>query len=450
MNIVRENVDNVNAVLKVTVEKADYEKTVADQLKEYRQKASIPGFRPGKVPASLIKRKFGTAVLVEEVNKLLSRNLSTYLIDEKVNILGEPLPNEELQKEINWNTDENFEFAFDIAVAPEINISIDEKNEFDYYTIAVTDEMVQKQIEIAEMQLGTNVPDDEVKDNSSVRGDFVQLDENGEEVEDGIQPKEVLIAIDMIKDEEIKTEFIGKKKDDVLIFDPVKAFENRHEVGHMLNISHEQAEELNSNFKFTITEILKFEKAELNEELFKKLYGEETEIKTIDDFKNQIREDLAKNLSYSSDHKFALDLRTKMVEENNLEIPEAFLKRWLIASNKELTEEQVENEFGLFIDDLKWQLIVGNIVKNNELKVTSEEISDFGRQMARAQFNQYGMYDIPEEQLESFAKMILDKPEERERIYKKIQEDKVVNVVKEKATLLKKVVDQKEFDEMMK
>lgn len=450
MNIVRENVDNVNAVLKVTVEKADYEKTVADQLKEYRQKASIPGFRPGKVPASLIKRKFGTAVLVEEVNKLLSRNLSTYLIDEKVNILGEPLPNEELQKEINWNTDENFEFAFDIAVAPEINISIDEKNEFDYYTIAVTDEMVQKQIEIAEMQLGTNVPDDEVKDNSSVRGDFVQLDENGEEVEDGIQPKEVLIAIDMIKDEEIKTEFIGKKKDDVLIFDPVKAFENRHEVGHMLNISHEQAEELNSNFKFTITEILKFEKAELNEELFKKLYGEETEIKTIDDFKNQIREDLAKNLSYSSDHKFALDLRTKMVEEYNLEIPEAFLKRWLIASNKELTEEQVENEFGLFIDDLKWQLIVGNIVKNNELKVTSEEISDFGRQMARAQFNQYGMYDIPEEQLESFAKMILDKPEERERIYKKIQEDKVVNVVKEKATLLKKVVDQKEFDEMMK
>jgi trigger factor len=450
MNIVRENVDNVNAVLKVTVEKADYEKTVAGQLKEYRQKASIPGFRPGKVPASLIKRKFGTAVLVEEVNKLLSRNLSTYLIDEKVNILGEPLPNEELQKEINWNTDENFEFAFDIAVAPEINISIDEKNEFDYYTIAVTDEMVQKQIEIAEMQLGTNVPDDEVKDNSSVRGDFVQLDENGEEVEDGIQPKEVLIAIDRLKDEEIKTEFIGKKKDDVLIFDPVKAFENRHEVGHMLNISHEQADELNSNFKFTITEILKFEKAELNEELFKKLYGEETEIKTIDDFKNQIREDLAKNLSYSSDHKFALDLRTKMVEENNLEIPEAFLKRWLIASNKELTEEQVENEFGLFIDDLKWQLIVGNIVKNNELKVTSEEISDFGRQMARAQFNQYGMYDIPEEQLESFAKMILDKPEERERIYKKIQEDKVVNVVKEKATLLKKVVDQKEFDEMMK
>src|SRR5690606_17330530 len=149
-------------------------------------------------------------------------------------------------------------------------------------------------------------------------------------------------------------------------------------------------------------------------------------IKTIDDFKNQIREDLAKNLSYSSDHKFALDLRTKMVEENNLEIPGAFLKRWLIASNEELTEEQVENEFGLFIDDLKWQLIVGNIVKNNELKVTSEEISDFGRQMARAQFNQYGMYDIPEEQLESFAKMILDKPEERERIYKKIQEDKVV------------------------
>lgn len=450
MNIVRENVDNVNAVLKVTIEKADYEKTVADQLKDYRQKASIPGFRPGKVPANLIKRKFGTGVLVEEVNKLLSRNLSQYLVDEKLNILGEPLSNEELQKDINWETDENFEFAFDVALAPEINITIDKSNEFDYYTIAVTDDMVEKQIETAELQLGQNVPDDEVKDKSSVRGDFVQLDENGEEVENGIQPKGVLIAIDMIKDEETKKEFIGKQKDDMLVFDPVKAFDNRHEVGHMLNISHEQADELNSSFKFTITEILKFEKAELNEDLFKKIYGEETEIKTVEDFKNKIKEDLAKNLSYSSDHKFALDLRDKLVEQVNPELPEAFLKRWLIAANKEITEEQVENEFGFFIADLKWQLIKDNIIKSNELKVTPEEITDFSLQMARAQYNQYGIYDIPDEQLESFAKMILDKPEERERVYKKIQEDKVVAAVKENATLLKKEVDQKEFDEMMK
>ncbi len=450
MNIVRENVDNVNAVLKVTIEKADYEKTVADQLKEYRQKASIPGFRPGKVPANLIKRKFGAGVLVEEVNKLLSRNLSTYLIDEKLNILGEPIPNEELQKDINWNTDENFEFAFDIGLAPEINITIDENNEFDYYTISVTDDMVEKQIETAEMQLGQNVPDDEVKDNSSVRGDFVQLDENGEEVEDGIQPKGVLIAIDMLKDEKTKNEFIGKKKDDVLVFDPVKAFDNRHEVGHMLDISHEQADELNSNFKFTITEILKFEKAELNEELFKKVYGEETEIKTTEDFKNQIKEDLAKNLSYSSDHKFALDLRDKLVEQVNPQLPEEFLKRWLNTANKEVTSEQVENEFGFFISDLKWQLIKESIIKSNELKVSAEEISAFSKEMARAQYNQYGIYDIPEEQLESFAKVILEKPEERERIYNKLYEDKVVAVVKEKATLLNKEIKQEEFNEMMK
>lgn len=450
MNIVRENVDNVNAVLKVTIEKADYEQTVADQLKEYRQKASIPGFRPGKVPANLIKRKFGTGVLVEEVNKLLSRNLSNYLIEEKLNILGEPLPNEELQKDINWNTDENFEFAFDIALAPEINITIDENNEFDYYTISVTDDMVAKQIETAEMQLGQNVPDEEVKDNSSVRGDFVQLDENGEEVEDGIQPKGVLLAIDMLKDEETKNEFIGKKKDDVLVFDPVKAFDNRHEVGHMLDISHEQADELNSNFKFTITEILKFEKAELNEELFKKVYGEETEIKTTDDFKNQIKEDLAKNLSYSSDHKFALDLRDKLVEQVNPQLPEEFLKRWLSSANKEVTPEQVENEFGFFIADLKWQLIKESIIKSNELKVSAEEVSAFSKEMARAQYNQYGIYDIPEEQLESFAKVILEKPEERERIYNKLQEDKVVAAVKEKATLLNKEINQEEFNEMMK
>ncbi|HSO87143.1 MAG TPA: trigger factor [Draconibacterium sp.] len=450
MNITRENIDAVNAILKVAIEKADYEKTVADQLKEYRQKAVIPGFRPGKVPDGLIKRKYRIPVLVEEVNKLLSQKLSKYLVDEKLNILGEPLPNEEQQKTINWETDENFEFVFDIALAPEINISLDKNNEIKFYKIAVSDEMINQQVEITQSQLGQNVPDDEVKNNSSVRGDFAQLNDSGEEMADGIRPLDVLIAIDMIKDDEIKNSFVGKKSGDVVVFDPVKAFENRHEIKHMLKIKQDEADALNSNFSFTINEILKFEKAELNEDVFKKLYGEETDVKTTEDFRNRIKSEIEANLVYSSNHKFTIDAHDKLVEEAKLELPEAFLKRWLIAINKELSVEQIENEFQAFIDDLKWQLIKDSIIKENNVKVSAEETQAFAIQMARAQYNQYGIYDIPEEQLESFAKMILEKPEEGERIYKRLYEDKVIKVVKEKVTLHETEVSQEEFNEMMK
>uniref|UniRef100_UPI003217DC63 trigger factor n=1 Tax=uncultured Draconibacterium sp. TaxID=1573823 RepID=UPI003217DC63 len=450
MQINKENIDNVNAVINLTIEKTDYEKQVADVLKDYRQKANIPGFRPGKAPKGLIEKKFGTAVLVEEVNKLISQNLSKFMVDEKLPILGEPLPNEEKQKDIDWEKDENFEFAFDIALAPEIKVSLDKENKYKYYKIAVSDEMIEQQEQMAASQLGQNVPVDEAKDNSSIRGNFVQLDAEGNEVEGGIAPEGVLIAVDMIKDEEIKNSFVGCKKDDIVIFDPVKAFENHAEVGHMLNIKPEEVDTLESEFRFTVTEILQFEKAELNEELFKKLYGEDTEVKTIEDFRARIKEEIAGNLVYSSDHKFTLDTRDALIENTEMELPEAFLKRWLIAVNKELTLEQIENDFDAFIKDLQWQLIKDEIAKENEIQVTPEEATEFAKKMALAQYQQYGIHDVPEEQLESFANMMLEKQEEKERIYKKLHEDKVVEVVKEKVTIEETEISHDEFNEMMK
>ncbi|RIJ49361.1 trigger factor [Maribellus luteus] len=449
MNITRENIDNVNAVINIAIDKADYEKQVADVLKDYRQKASIPGFRPGKAPKGLIQKRFGTAVLVEEVNKLLSHNLSKFLVDEKLPILGEPLPNEEKQAPINWETDENFTFTFDVALAPEVNVSLDKDNKLKYYKIAVSDEMVQQQEEMAANQLGENVPAEEASETSSVRGNFVQIDAEGSDVEGGIAPEGVILAVDRIKDEEIKKSFVGCKKDDIIIFDPVKAFDNRHEVGHMLNIKHEEADELNSEFKFTVTEVLQFQKAELNEELFKKLYGEETEVKTIEDFRARIKEEIARSLVSSSEYKFAIDTRDSLVEQANLELPEAFLKRWLKEVNKELTEEQIDQDFDGFMKDLQWQLIKDSIAKEAEVKVTPEEAEDFAKNIALAQYQQYGIYDVPEEQLESFAKMMLEKPEENERIYKKLHEDKVIAIVKEKVTVVEEEISQEEFTKMM-
>ena len=450
MNITRENIDSVNAVINIAIEKADYEKQVEDVLKDYRQKASIPGFRPGKAPKGLIQKKFRPAVLVDEVNKLLSQNLSKYLVEEKLPILGEPLPNMEKQQSINWESDENFNFAFDIALAPEVNITLGKEDSFKYYTIAVSDDMISQQEEMAASQLGQNVPAEEVKEDSTVRGDFVQIDADGNEVEGGIAPKGVLLAVDKIKNEDIKKSFAGAKKGDVLTFDPVKAFEDRHEVGHMLNIKHEEADTLDSEFKYTITEILQYEKAVLDEELFKKLYGEDTEVKTIEDFRNRIREELANNLVFSSDQKFAQDVHTALMERTEIDLPEAFLKRWLIEVNKELTLEQIENDFDAFMQDLKWQLIKDSVAKENEIKVTPEEANEFARKMALAQYQQYGIYDVPEEQLESFAKMIIEKPEEEERIYKKIQEDKVIYEIKQKVTIVEEEVSQEDFNKMMK
>lgn len=450
MNITRENIDNVNAVIKVLIEKPDYEKTVEEKLKEYRQKADLPGFRPGKAPAGLIKKRFGKSVLLEEVNQLLSQNLTKYLMEEKLQILGEPLANEDQQTPIDWENDENYEFAFDVALAPKIEVPLSEEDKIDYFIIQVSDEMIDQQVDMITNQMGQNKEEEELKEKGLARGNFAELDNEGQELEEGIRAEGVLISIDLIKNDEIKKQLIGKKKGDIAIFDPVKAFENRHEVGHMLNISHEKAEELNSIFKFTITETLLFEKAELNEELYKKIYGEETEIKTEEDLRKKIKEEIASSLSHSSDQKFAIDVRDALVEKVNPELPEAFLKRWLRTANKDVTEEQIENDFEGFLKDLKWQLIKDFIIKENELKVEEDEALEFAKQIAHAQYSQYGIANPPEDQLESFAKMILEKEEEKERLYNKLLEDKVIAKVKDNVSLQNKEVTSEEFNEMTK
>jgi trigger factor len=450
MNITRENIDNVNAVIKVSIEKPDYEKTVEETLAEYRKKYFFPGFRPGKAPAALVKKRFGRAVLLDEVNKMLSDNLSKYIVDEKLKILGEPLSNREMQKIIDWDKDDDFEFVFDIALAPEIEVTLGEDDKVDFYTIKVTDEMIDSQVNYIKTQMGTNEKAEEVTETCLVKGNFIELDENGEEKEEGIRPEDVMVAVDRIKDEDIKSLFIGKHAGDTIVFDPVKAFENRHEVGHMLKISHEEADILNSVFKYTLTEILEFKKAELNEELYKKIYGEETEVKSEEDLRKKIKEELEVNLLSSSDRKFATDARNAIIEKVNPELPEAFLKRWLKENNKEIDGEQIENEFEAFLKDLKWQVIKDFFVRENEIKIEDDEVLEFAKEVAYAQYSQYGIYNVPDDQLESFAKRILEKPEEKEKLYTKLVEDKVIEIIKNKITLLNKEVTQEEFNELLK
>ena len=449
MNISRENIDELNATLTVSVEKNDYESAVNEVLKNYRKKANMPGFRPGMVPAGLIKKLHGKSALVEEVNKILSKSLNDYIHDEKLNVLGEPLPNEEKQPAINWDIQTDYSFVFDIGLAPEIEVKLNKQTKLPYYSIAASDEMVTKQLDAFASRLGENKVVDTAEDKDTVRGNFVQLDEEGNVLEGGISAEKVVIALDIMKDEEVKASFIGKKAGDVLVFDPVKAYDNKHEVGHMLNISHELAENLSGNFSFTIIEVLRFEKSELNQDLFAKTYGEDSGITTEDEFKARIKTEIEENFMNSSDYKFAIDSRDALLKAIQFNLPEAFLKRWIKATNEKMTDEQIEADFDNFMTDLKWQLIKDKIVKDNELKITEEDVRALAKEMALQQFRQYGLSNVSDEHLDNYANHMLKNEDERRKLVTKKQEDVIVASIKDKVTLDISNVSYDEFNKML-
>lgn len=449
MNITRENINELNATVTVKIEKSDYADSVDNVLKDYRKKANMPGFRPGKVPAGLVKKMYGKAVLAEEVNKLLEKNLSDYIVKEELEILGDPMPNEEKQVEIDFDKDEDFKFVFDIAIAPKIEIKLDKRKKIPYYTITVTDEMVDKQVEAYTKHFGVNEQVEESGEKDTLKGDFVQLDSESNPLEDGIKTEGTAIAVDLVKDEAIKKDLVGRKVGDTIVFDPVKAFESKHEVGHMLNISHEEAEKIEGDFSFTITEVLRFKEAEVNEELFKKAFGVDTDIKTTEDFREKLKTQIVNSLKPSSDYKFNVDARDYLVDKTEMELPEEFMKRWLKATHKDLTDEQIEEEFDGFLIDLRWQLIKGRIAKDNEVAVNEEDMVDYAKNLAASQFAQYGMHDVPDEQLANYASHILQDEKERMNVVTSVQEGKVVEIIKEKVALEEKEVSQDEFTKMM-
>jgi len=449
MNITRENIDDLNAILTVSVEKNDYEANVGEVLKNYRKKANMPGFRPGMVPAGLIKKMYGKAALADEVNKLLTKSLNEYIQAENLNILGEPLPNEEKQPAIDWDTQSDFSFVYDIGMAPEINVFLDKKITFPYYSIVADDDMVNKQLDAYAGRLGQNKVVDAVEAKDTVRGNFVQLNEDGTELEGGISAEKVVIAIDLMKDEAVQSSFIGKKAGDLVVFDPLKAYENKHEVGHMLNISHEEAENISGDFSFSIIEVLRFEKAELNQDLFNQIYGEDSGITTEEEFKAKVKSELEENFVYSSDYKFAIDSHEALVNKIQFDLPEAFLKRWIKVTNEKMTEEQIDADFDSFMLDLKWQLIKDKIVKDNELKITEEDVRTLAKEMALMQFRQYGLNNVSDEHLENYANHMLKNEDERRKLVTKKQEDVIVATIKDKVSLDLKVATYEEFNKML-
>lgn len=448
MNITKENINSVNALLKVNVTKEDYTEKVENQLKETRRKARFDGFRPGKVPEGLVRKMYGKAILVDEVNKLVSDSLTKFLVDEKLNILGEPLPSKEHQKPFNFDTDTDFEFVFDIAVAPEIDVKLSKKDKIPYYEIKVEDSILETQIDNYARRFGEFKDIEEATDMEMLTGNFKQLDENNAILEGGITTDMVKITLEYIKDKEIKDAFAGKKAGDKVVFNVRKAYPSDTEIASMLRIDKEKAKTLTGNFEFEIDKIQRFDKAEINQELYDKAFGE-GKINSEKEFREKLTEEIKQNFSKESDYRFSIDAKEKLVSKINPELPAEFLKRWLLHINEgKFTAEQIDAEYPLFENDLKWQLIKDQIIKTQDFKVTDEEILGLAKEITAAQFMQYGLSNLPDEHLENYAKEILKKESEKRKLYEKKFEDKVITFIKDSVKLEEKEVTTEEFQKL--
>ena len=449
MNVSLQNIDKVSAQLTVKLEKADYQEKVDKSLKSFRQKAQIPGFRKGMVPMSLVKKMYGKSALAEEVNKLLSETVYKYIQDNKVNILGEPLPNEDKQQEIDFDTMEEFEFLFDIALAPEFKAEVSTKDKVDYYLIDVTEDMVNNQVKAYTQRNGKYEQVDVYEDNDMLKGLLAQLDEEGNTKEGGIQVEGAVMMPAYMKNDEQKAIFNGAKVNDVLVFNPAVAFDNNEaELSSLLKIKKEEVAGVKGNFSFQIEEITRMVPAELNQELFDNVFGEGA-VSSEEEFRAKIKEGIAKQFESDSDYKFLIDVREYLVNKiGKLEFPDALLKRIMLLNNEEKGEAFVAENYDKSIEELTWHLIKEQLLKNNDIKVEQADVMNMAKEATRIQFAQYGMLNIPEDVLENYAKEMLKKQESVEGLVNRAAESKLSAALKAKATLNHKTVSMEEFNKM--
>ncbi len=449
MNIKFESADKINGLMTITIEKADYQEAVDKKLKEYRKKAQVPGFRPGMVPMGLIKKQYGTAVKVDEVNRILGEKLYDYVRENKIQMLGEPMPNEEKQQPQDLQGDGPFEFVFDIAVAPEFKAELTAKDKIEYYTIKVDDKLIDDQVQMYASQAGEFVEAQEWSGNDTLKGDLRQLDAEGNTLEGGITTEGGMIMPSYIKGEDEKKKFEGCKPGDIITFNPKKAYpDNDAEVAALLKVEKDQVKDLESDFSFQVTEIRHYQPAAVDAKLFEKVFGEG--VKDEADFRQRIADNAKVQLSANSDYKFLLDVR-KYAEKKvgELQFPEALLKRVMLNNNKDKGEEFVEKNFKASIDELKWHLIKEQLVAAAEIKVEEADLKAVAKDAIRAQFAQYGMTNVPDDILENYAAEQMKKRENVDNLVDRAVDVKLTAALKGIVKLNEKEVTLDEFNKMM-
>jgi trigger factor len=448
MNITRKDVDEFNATLTLEFGKNDYEERVQKVLKDYRRKAKIPGFRPGNVPFSLINKMYRKAVLVDEINKLTGEKLNEYLKNENINALGDPMPNESENKPIDWDNDVDFKLVFDIGLSPEFELKVSKKDKIKEYEIQLEDKMMDNYIDSYTRRYGKYIDTDVVAENELIKGDLTQIDNEGRMLENGIHSENTSVYLELAKDENEKKAFQGAKIGAVVKFDIKKAFPNETELAGLLKIDKEKVAELSPAFQFTIKSILRFEKAELNPELFNKIYGNDS-IKTEEEFRNKINDELTIALKRDTDYKFMIDAKEYFLKKFNLKLPVAFLKRWIKYANEgKTTDEQIEKEFPQFEENMKWQLIKNKIIRENKFEVKEDAIIEYSKEVTRNQFRQYGINNVPDEQINAYSVNLLKNENEVRKMVDKLMEDQVMAYIRENVTPEIKPISSEEFGKL--
>lgn len=444
MNISFEKTGNVTGLLTITLAKADYAANVEKTLKDYRKKASLPGFRPGHAPLSMLKSRFGNEIQAEEMNKMLSTELFKYIREEKIDILGEPLPSDK-QGEISLQADEQT-FVFDIALAPVFDAKVSADDSVEYYNITVDDEMVDKQIQMYTGRAGGYQKVDSYEDRDMVKGTLTQLDENGNALEGGIEVEGASLLPSYIKDEEEKAKFAGTKVNDVINFNPAKAYGSDVELASMLHVTKEEAAEIKSDFQLQITELTRFEPHALDQELFDQVLGE-GKVSSEEEFRAAVKEELAEQFKTDSDFRFVIDLKKYLLGRiGEIEMPEELLKKVMQLNNPDKDAEFVEKNFAPSIEELKWHLIKEQLSDQFEIKTEQPDVLETAKEVTRMQFAQYGMSNISDEIITNYASEMLKNKQQAEGLVNRTVERKIGAAAKELVTLVMKEVSLDEFN----
>jgi len=451
MNIQFEAPDKVNGLMTITLEKEDYQPEVEKTLKDYRKRANIPGFRPGQAPMGMIKRQYGAAVKVDVVNKVLGEKLYAYVQDNKIQMLGEPMPSEQ-QEQIDFDGDQPLTFKFDIAVAPEFKAELTADDTIDYYNITVDDKLIDQQVEMYQSRAGeyekAEQYDPEQRD--MLKGDLRELDADGNVKEGGIEVADAVLMPQYMKADDQKKLFDGCKLGDIITWNPRQAYpESDVEVSSLLKIEKDQVAEHIGDFTYQITEISRFKKAEVNQQLFDQVFGEGN-VTSEADFRQKISDQIAQQFRSDSDYKFLLDVRSYMEQKvGQLSFPEAILKRFMLQRNKDKGADFVEKNFDKSIQELGWHLIKEQLVEANQIKVEDADLKAVAKEVARAQFAQYGMSNVPDEYLENYAADMLKKRENTDGLVDRAVDVKLTAALKGVVKLNEKPISLEDFQKML-
>jgi trigger factor len=434
MNITKEQIDELNAVVKVAVTKDDYQDKVETILKDYRKQANIPGFRKGQVPMGLIKKQYGKAVLVDEVNKLLQDNLNKYLTEEKLDVLGNPLPKQ--GDNFNWDS-ENFDFEFELGLAPTFEVSLSSKKPITQYKIVADDKMIEEQIERIQNQYGKLISKNEVDKKAEVLGVF-------KNEEEAIENKTTLKMGDL-KGKKAIDAFLGKKVGETITVNTKDLFKEDQELGYALALPADKSKNLSVEVTFTIEEINERELAPLNQELFDKLFGKDV-ISSTEDLKNKIKEDSEQQFAQQADQKLLNDVTESFIENTKFDLPSGFLKKWIqLTGEKVLSDEEAAAEYEKSEKGLRYQLIEGKIIQENKLQVQFDELKEFAKGFIKSQMAQFGQLNPAEEELNSIAGRVLSNQDEVKRLSEQLMSQKLINLYKEKSNLKTKEVTYENF-----